>query len=60
MKASVYIVLQIEYSVMDADLYVEAIVLDSNAEEPATDYKKEELLRLRNGSLLSDYVSEMK
>lgn len=45
---------------MDADLYGEAIVLDSDAEEPATDYKKEELLRLRNGSLLSDYVSGMK
>ena len=44
---------------MDADLYGEAIVLDSGAEEPATDYN-EELLRLRNGSLLSDYVSEMK
>ena len=39
---------------MDADLYHEAIVLDSDVEEPATDYKKEELLRLRNGSLLSD------
>ena len=42
---------------MDADLYGEAIVLDSDAEEPATDYK-EELLRLRNGRLLFDYVSQ--
>ena len=43
---------------MDADLYGETIVLDSDAEEPATDYKKEELLRLRNGRLLFDYVSQ--
>ena len=34
--------------------------LDSDAEEPATDYKKEELLRLRNGRLLFDYVYSQK
>ena len=39
--------------VLDGD----TVVLDSDAEEPATDYK-EELLRLRSGSLLSDYVSK--
>ena len=44
---------------MDANLDGEAIVLDSDTEEPAIDYK-EELLRLRSGSLLSDYVSKMK
>ena len=42
--------------VLDGD----TIVVDSDAEEPATDYKKEELLRLRSGSLLSDYVSKWK
>ena len=40
--------------VLDGD----TVVLDSDAEEPATDYKKEELLRLRSGSLLSDDVSK--
>ena len=34
-------------------------VLDSDVEEPTIDHKKEELLRLRSGSLLSDYVSKM-
>ena len=38
--------------VLDGD----TVVLDSDAEEPATDYNKEELLRLRSGSLLSEYV----
>lgn len=47
-------------NVMDANEDGEEIVLDSDTDEPAADYKKEELLRLRSGSLLSDYVSKMK
>ena len=47
-------------NVMDANVDGEEIVLDSDTDEPAADYKKEELLRLRSGSLLSDYVSKMK
>ena len=44
---------------MDANEDGEEIVLYSDTDEPAADNKKEELLRLRNGSLLSDYVSKM-
>ena len=47
-------------NVMDANEDGEEIVLGSVTDEPAADYKKEELLRLRSGSLLSDYASKMK
>ena len=44
---------------MEVGLDSDTVVLDSDVEEPTIDHKKEELLRLRSGSLLSDYVSKM-
>ena len=45
---------------MDANVDGEEIILDGDTDEPAADYKKEELLSLRSGTLPSDYVSKMK